>query len=567
MKCHRLLRLLWSITTLSLLLTGIVQAGEHQYHGFSAWPAGPLVTHTPRTIIPAQPGIWQALVPAWHIETVDSAGDVGWWSSLVLDTAGRPHIGYIDWTNKALKYVYYDGSSWVVETVSGAGYVVRGISLALDDQDRPHISYCTGEDGWSICSELRYAWHDGTTWITTTVDSRLDVGYHSSLALDAAAQPHIAYNGVSGLTYAYFDGTTWITTTVGYGGAPSLVLDAADWPHIAYASADLRYTYYNGTNWVSEDVWELGETTCCTSLVLDSTGQPHIAWCAGYHPATSVLWYAARDGAGWHVERLDWGDGPFAGGPGGSSLALDATGNPHISYDDLGKLRYAHHDGAAWWIERIGTETGGSTSLVLDATDRAHFSYATGDLKYASQLCTPVLGVAVRGPIRLPIGATGRYTATAGPLDANPPITLTWADGTMSPTVAYSWTVAGPVPLAVTATNACGQVRGALTVTVCLPLKEVVLSGPPVLYPGQAGTFYATPQPISTTPPLTYTWDNGTVGPTSTYSWPATGTYALVVAATNNCGSAATASRPVQVVAWPYSYYLPLAWQDQRGSD
>jgi len=578
MKYHRFFRLLGAITTLSLLLIGVVQAGELPPFGLLAWPLFPGVTHTRPTMIPTRPdGSSLALAPAWHVEAVDSGGDVGLYPSLALDAAGHPHISYLDWTNKVLKYAYYDGSSWLVEPVPGAGYIGGGAtSLVLDNQGWPHIAYCAGEEGYNYCIELRYAWRDVTTWYTDTVDggSTIGDGSGASLVLDVAGQPHIAYNGCNGLCYASYDGTAWITQTVmpsGHGvGAISLVLDAAGRPHISYAASFvLMYAHYDGTQWVFEEVAVMGQG-CCTSLALDGASRPHIAYQAGSPPGGMWLNYATYDGQTWHIERVDWGQfGQYIGG--GCSLALDTAERPHISYDGT-ELRYAHYDSTAWWVEPLEGETGSSTSLVLGTDNRAHISYYhayydTGDLRYASRQCMPVLRTELRGPTRLPIGATGRYTATAGPLDATPPVTLTWAGGTLGPTAVYSWTVAGPVALAVTATNACGQAHGALTVTVCLPLTGLVISGPMVLYPWQAGIFYAKPLPISATPPLTYAWDNSVVAPTSTYSWRVTGTYTLAVTATNDCGSTGAATRQVQVIGWPYSYYLPLLWRDQRGSD
>ena len=40
----------------------------------------------------------------WNVQTVDSAEEVGWGSSLPLDGNGNPWISYCDWTNKDLKY-------------------------------------------------------------------------------------------------------------------------------------------------------------------------------------------------------------------------------------------------------------------------------------------------------------------------------------------------------------------------------------------------------------------------------------------------------------------------------
>lgn len=216
----------------------------------------------------------------WHTETVD-VGDVGEWTSIAVDSHNRPHISYYAWGYMEkvydLRYAYYDGTSWHIKTVDSAGSVGWHSSITLDSGDNPHISYYDWTNG-----DLKYAYYDGASWHTETVDS--DAGAYTSIALDSGDNPHISYwHTTHGeLRYAYYDGTSWHIKTHLHGGwHTSIALDSHDDPHISYYRTnpgDLEYAYYDGASWHIETVDSSGDVGMYTSIALDGSDNPRISY-------------------------------------------------------------------------------------------------------------------------------------------------------------------------------------------------------------------------------------------------------------------------------------------------
>ena len=128
---------------------------------------------------------------SWNIETVDSE-NVGYFVSIALDSQNNPHISYRN-SPRGLKYAYFDGASWNIQTVPGSeGDNVFDTSIVLDSKRNPHISYLNSTGAYSDRS-LRYAYYNGVSWSVKTVDSEGNVGHANSIALDSRDYPYISY--------------------------------------------------------------------------------------------------------------------------------------------------------------------------------------------------------------------------------------------------------------------------------------------------------------------------------------------------------------------------------------
>ncbi len=220
---------------------------------------------------------------------------------------------------------------------------------------------------------------------------------------------------------------TWHTETVGSGGTfPSLVLDSAGNPRVSYydeTNQDLKYAAYDGSAWTNRTVDSAGSVGRFNSLALDSAGNPRISyydWMNSAWESSRHLKYAAWDGSAWQIETVDSAEGVGEY----TSLALDAAGNPRISYSDAinGRLKYAAWNGSAWQIQTLDAEgwVGMFSSLALDGAGNPRISYddATNqNLKYAAWN-----GSAWQIEIVDSAGSVGRYASLALDRAGNPRI-------------------------------------------------------------------------------------------------------------------------------------------------
>jgi hypothetical protein len=264
-------------------------------------------------------------------------------------------------------------------------------SLRLDSTGMAHLAY--GGD------HLYYASFDGTNWSVETIDASDNVGQYASLFIDSSDHPHISYydahNG--NLKYARNLGGGWEAYTIAWHWQAQdgfVDLEAASQvqaPLEAYTSprdwqsipTGLETTVNPETfTTVVSDTMGVG---LYTSVAVDANGNPYIS----YYDAINGDLKCIRLMLGqWYVDTVDADEvtGLY------SSIAVDDSSpvKIYISYYDYTSknLRYASWNGSKW--SRFTADSAGNvglyTSIALDNNDKAYISYydATNkDLKYA----------------------------------------------------------------------------------------------------------------------------------------------------------------------------------------
>jgi hypothetical protein len=291
---------------------------------------------------------------AWQTEYV-SQTTYGWmgWPSVVVDGDDTRHLTF---SYASLPCIYYCVSDewgvWALEQVATGTFS----SLALDQYGQPGFAYYSdgGDNLW-------FARKTGTGWELFPVDDQGDVGQFCSFRIGSDGSLHIAYTG-DGAKYAFSEnGVDWEVSYVDSSPGPtyrgtSLALDSQDRPRITYnTGTEVRYACWTGTEWQIETIdamdtsaWEYG-----TSLALDQWDRPCVAYCSG---AGGWVMYASDDGTGWASDSV--GElGSLSGDP---DLVLDSAGQPHIAFYSGNPDRDLMH---AWNDEPMGGIEPGTGSL------------------------------------------------------------------------------------------------------------------------------------------------------------------------------------------------------------
>ncbi len=179
---------------------------------------------------------------------------------IALDSAGRPHVAYMAFAARELRYTRFDGAEWVKadgtpghDVVDADVFTYNAKHFLVLRDDRAHLAY--RQD-----TNLVYYLWDGSAWqreVALTLypeTGEPNPGGGPALFLDPAGEPHVAHHDHHEyrLHYAHRQAGTWLNQLI--PGGPTMVgeykniiLDQQQHPHILF---DEGYTRFDGTEWV-----------------------------------------------------------------------------------------------------------------------------------------------------------------------------------------------------------------------------------------------------------------------------------------------------------------------------
>ena len=185
----------------------------------------------------------------WSVEGVGSGSlTYKYGTSITADTEGNPYISYYEQVDHDLVLASRDGSTWTITTVDSEGDTGLFSSLLIGQDGRMHISYLL-QDPSGFAGTVKYATRGpgDTPWEIREVDALPDLSFGfigarniTSVAVDGEGNPWVAYSDEKVVKLAVWDGSTWGIDVVAEAGdlelgqLVSLKLDSQDRPHLTY---------------------------------------------------------------------------------------------------------------------------------------------------------------------------------------------------------------------------------------------------------------------------------------------------------------------------------------------
>jgi hypothetical protein len=269
--------------------------------------------------------------------------------AIVLDSAGTAYLAYEGTGSQGntVEYATNSTGSWVRAPIAVGNYP----SIGLGTGAARLITY-SGSAVY-LRSSAAPPW-SGQVVSSSAYDMQPDI------AMGSDDVPRIVYRVQypdPGLRFGTWNGAAFVTARITFADdrSPALAIDPAGHAHVAFIRAGTTELWY-GTNatgsWTFKEV-DATDTLDCPAIAIGPSGAVHLAAFREhsengfFYPR--VAWYHETAGTWSMLEDL-----PIVSFPGCPGLAVDATGAPHLVYENGTNLTEAARSGSVWTSVTFG---------------------------------------------------------------------------------------------------------------------------------------------------------------------------------------------------------------------
>lgn len=176
----------------------------------------------------------------WTYTEADSLvpGAIGGDCDIAVDNAGSIHISYLEYSTQDLMYLGNVSGGWTLDRVdiddSTKLSQKHHTSIKVDAAGNPHIAYVHGASDF----DLHYATKQSGSWTIVKINTNGDAGFYCDLALDSRGFAHIVYRNwtTDELKYASNQSGNWISDVLANATTAemSIAVDSADNIHMTF---------------------------------------------------------------------------------------------------------------------------------------------------------------------------------------------------------------------------------------------------------------------------------------------------------------------------------------------
>ncbi len=234
--------------------------------------------------------VWSETLNVSHDSTISHKSDIA------VDTLGRIHVAWHEYTTENIIWTMYDGSSWTTPVSISDSILYPCQGPELDVSPITNYVHCVWHDLGP--AEIWHTNYDGSSWSVpenVTNDGNNDAW--ADVVVDKLGRVHLVWmNYAAGgimdsieIQYSSKDSISWsspvnISRTVGGSCDPRITVDSNNNPRVVWEERDsgereVYYTYYDGNQWVNSVLVDT-DPSGVPCISVDINNKSHIVW---YH--------------------------------------------------------------------------------------------------------------------------------------------------------------------------------------------------------------------------------------------------------------------------------------------